>query len=165
MQLLAVGRSFIGLRSGQGRFKPAAAGSLPNFGAGEFEMHSPAARSPEAGEAGLENRKAAAVSMTAAASPIPLASALTPASRPALKKSPRFGNPLASLLSPRPARSLVQAELSLESVKVVRNDLSEADLMVVSTRKQKPAAAPAREPEANPFAAPAGKTAARELVS
>jgi hypothetical protein len=65
----------------------------------------------------------------------------------------QWGSKLSSLVSakPKPARSVlprfngvpVQGELSLDNIKVVRNDLSDADLEVV-TRKS----APAKKPEA-----------------
>jgi hypothetical protein len=53
---------------------------------------------------------------------------------------------------PRPR---AQAELALEKVTVLRNDLSDADLMVVAvqpkTEDSRAAEAPAREPAGNPW--------------
>ena len=48
--------------------------------------------------------------------------------------------------APRPEHSVVQGELVLDTVKVVRNDLNEADLEVVPARKA-PAAPAAPQPQ------------------
>jgi len=87
----------------------------------------------------------------------------------------QWGTKLSSLVSqkPRPARSAiprlnglaVQGELSLDNIKVVRNDLSDADLEVV-TRKMAPAKnveVGRGSPRAEKLAA-AGASAAREDV-
>ncbi|SRR5581483_7155706 len=46
----------------------------------------------------------------------------------------RLGKPGPTAVKVRPARAAVQAELSLERVRVVRNDLSDADLEIVQAR-------------------------------
>ncbi|HZR20193.1 MAG TPA: hypothetical protein VFE51_23120 [Verrucomicrobiae bacterium] len=81
----------------------------------------------------------------------------SPATLPQSEASPRRPSALRALLlwgrarKAGPAalskgRPLIQAELSLDSVKVVRNDLSESDLEVIA-RDKGPAAQPAAPPE------------------
>ncbi|MBC8095282.1 MAG: hypothetical protein H7Y43_05680 [Akkermansiaceae bacterium] len=68
------------------------------------------------------------------------------------------GKLVANSSAPRPGKAPVQAELSLEKIKVVRNDLSDADLEVVPV---KISVKPKTEPVAPP-SAKAGETA--ELI-
>jgi hypothetical protein len=71
-------------------------------------------------------------------------------------KPSRAGAARAAGPVPQLKKPLVQAELSLEGVKVVRNDLSDSDLEVVTTRPAKPEAPAVKAPTATPERAPAG---------
>ena len=65
------------------------------------------------------------------------------AARPAVRLLTKFRRPAADL------RPRAQAELALEKITVQRNDLSEADVMVVPAEKKRP-----EPPEAKPASAP-----------
>jgi hypothetical protein len=54
---------------------------------------------------------------------------------------------------PRFDKSPVQTELSLDQIRVLRNDLRDADLEVVAARPPTPAAAPAKPAEVKPAVA------------
>lgn len=110
---------------------------MPKFGSGK-RVNTDVARKGEAkpsrATASFENGK-----VNAAKTPVPTA-----------RKAPsggwvsQWGSKLSSLVSqkPRPTRSAiprfngvpVQGELSLDNIKVIRNDLSDADLEVVTRR-------------------------------
>lgn len=141
-QLLAAGRSLVGQKDQVGRYRPVDPRSMPRFEQGTPEWLSAGAEAPQA-----EPQHAA-----------PCAPAEPPAVKPAPFPGPvcradlpkRHGLwtriwaavwPGQKAAGPRPAgvRRPIQAELRLEQVKVVRNDLSDADLEVV--RSQAPAAA------------------------
>jgi len=147
MQLLAVGRSFVGHKSETGRYKTTEQNLLPDFTTGEKNeapsavYTNPAADSadfmfgaPHRKVAGAEGKGAAAPAvrpMAAPAQPEPPATATVLAKRPARRRF--FG--LGSLGRTKvEGGSLVQSELSLETVKVVRNDLSDADLELVPAK-------------------------------
>src|SRR5882672_11502177 len=53
-----------------------------------------------------------------------------------------FKNPFSKVANPKAAEAPTQGELSLDTVKPVRNDLSDSDLEVVPTGKSAPVAGP-----------------------
>ncbi|HWH71476.1 MAG TPA: hypothetical protein VNT26_19020 [Candidatus Sulfotelmatobacter sp.] len=69
-----------------------------------------------------------------------LAALLAPAPKPAKPAKP------AKAAVPRLAKSPVQGELSLDAIKVVRNDLSDSDLEVIPAQTPVPQASPAPAP-------------------
>lgn len=107
--------------------KPAAAPvATPPVAAAEPRQVKPAAKAP----ARVEPKPAAPAAIASPKKPAPISSwvkkinplSYLPSRDPAAKKSAR------------PARAPVQGELSLEKVKVVRNDLSDSDVEIVTVR-------------------------------
>ena len=135
MQLLTVGRSLSEARDRPHRFK-LLNGAMPNFGESGWENRKRAVRhaEPAAENAALgEPNMKSEVAQTGTGSDKGMNA--YPLGRWTLK-----ANPFKS--SARPATPVVQGELSLEKVKVVRNDLTESDLELVAAAKSvsKPAA-------------------------
>jgi hypothetical protein len=119
MRLLAAGKSLVGGRDAAGRYRLSKHAALPKF---------------------ITSKKPFAVARVEARPPRPVIPQKPPRPvRPLIQKL----NPLSFLaavkLAPKPAHTAfpkapVQGVLSLDKVKVVRNDLSDADLEVVPVK-------------------------------
>ena len=140
MRLLAVGQSIIGVKDGPSRYKMAEQNLLPKFASATRPLASGLTiKSARPGDGSVakanktENASFAAKARTdgspAAIKPcVPAKTAAIPAKGPlSLFKQ----NPFVSRPATKINRLPVQAELSLDAVKVVRNDLSDADLEIV----------------------------------
>jgi len=174
VRLLTAGKSLVGIQDSKSRYRSVDPRALPKFGS-EKKVNTEKVNTDVARENGA--RPSVAKSSVKSSKPNV---AKTPAA--AAREEERgsgwisqWGTKLSSLVSqkPRPARSAiprlnglaVQGELSLDNIKVVRNDLSDADLEVV-TRKMAPAKnveVGRGSPRAEKLAA-AGASAAREDV-
>jgi hypothetical protein len=165
LRLLAAGKSLVGIKDANGRYRVTEQRLLPKFASKRNPFR--ATTRPE--EAQSPRQAAAAETGVAEQQPAeeptsPQAQAWVP---PAPSRGPASGNGsrwagqlVAKLKRLAPKRSskpvkpailrftkpLVQAELSLDSVKVVRNDLTDSDLEIV----------PAKPPVAPPSSPPAG---------
>jgi hypothetical protein len=162
-RLLAAGKSLVGVHDNESRYRMGKQGALPKFGSPKNPFASPAGPtagndaaprpSPEESAAAhlKETQKLPATAPVRGA--VKLASLIPPgrpvraiASEWAARLSPmrfRAGDKL--VLKPGPVRlsnAPVQGELSLDKVKVVRNDLTDADLEVVRVRPALPKGEP-----------------------
>ena len=161
-RLLAAGRSLVGVQNGSSRYRLDKRTRLPKFGSVKNPF-SPEERKPVAPQTAapqLDSPKEvdpAATESVVRATP-PAANPVPPATarlRRAVRRLrewcveanplPRLAGPARSAIKPMPSFSgaPVQSELSLDEVKVVRNDLSDADLEIVPAK-------PARSAEAVP---------------
>ena len=149
MKFLSAGRSFVGLGSGPARYKVAAESAVPNFG------KKPAPRSgkrpakgPDThqnGHVGTVGDAVQPAKLKVRASTVPVASAAVVAGADTSPAAPRketklLTAPTAAIAAEPPP---MQTELRLATVKVARNDLSDADLEVVAAPVAQPPAAPA----------------------
>lgn len=147
MKFLSAGRSFVGLGSGSTRYKTAAESVVPNFA----KKPSPRggkrpAKSPEThknGHVGTVGDGVPQTKLKVKATALPLASAAVTGVADVTGPSPRketrlLAPPVAAIVAPAPE---VQTELHLGTVKVARNDLSDADLEVVVATETPPAVA------------------------
>jgi hypothetical protein len=180
LRLLSAGKSLVGLKDDTARYRMGHPGAMPKFGSGKnpFQTKSqtqpsveapattPSSNAPNSPEV-VPVREEEKKSLPAVVIP-----PLKTQPRPAPRNGSRFGSvlqvalrPLKSLFqrprskSVRPPktqslRTPVQAELSLDCVKVLRNDLTDADLEVVraktpasATAKPEPIQAPPETPE------------------
>jgi len=150
MQLLTVGRSLGKIGDQPSRYKMTQQSLLPKFGS----VKAPEERAPQVdgnnqviaktelkqsslGFAAANDRK----QMNAVQSkPQEVTVPKTAASRPAfpLGRWTLFKNPFSKAPRPKAAEATVQPELSLDMVKPVRNDLSDADLELVQSSKRVP---------------------------
>jgi len=157
VRLLTAGKSFVGLKGAEGRYRLSNQRLLPKFdpkkgphGPGTPGQAEPAEKAPG-------GAIPAAATPPASEAPAPKAQALSgTVPRPARNPEPlvsklwqrccsgvrhllpwRRRSPV-SIPARSQARRLFQAELSLEAVKVVRNDLSDSDLEVVPRRPPMP---------------------------
>jgi hypothetical protein len=165
VRLLTAGKSLVGIQDSKSRYRSVDPRAMPTFGS-EKKVNTDVAREsevkPSVTKLKLENSKAV----------------VTEKSVPSARKAggsgwvSQWGSKLSSLVSqkPKPARSAiprfigvpVQGELSLDNIKVVRNDLSDADVEVVmrQTTPKKNATpthvseSPARQADRNRAAAP-----------
>ncbi len=152
MRLLTAGKSLVGIRETQSRYRvtdhrllpkfvskanPFRATTMPGPAPAGSETAQPGAANPTPIGGGVEQSGAAA---GGARNWLARVRQLMGSQRPSRTQSaiPRFNKPM------------VQVELSLESVKVVRNDLSDSDLEVVPSRAAQPppSKAPPQRPEA-----------------
>jgi hypothetical protein len=156
LRLLTAGKSLVGLKDAAHRYNLARRGSLPKFNSKRNPFRATAR--PEPVSRPQEPMTAASgVAETGTPKPsVAEGAALAPTPAPAGTPMKRFpgaksGARLFSFLPwmrppvvvpiPRASKSMIQAELSLDAVRVVRNDLSDSDLEVLSTKKR-PKAAP-----------------------
>ncbi|MEW6307093.1 MAG: hypothetical protein AB1705_26820 [Verrucomicrobiota bacterium] len=127
MQLLAVGKSF---RPGKTSRYELADKPLPKFA----DVGRPISLAPsgetETAQPDLFANAPATITATADAPAVAPAPAQREAARKSLFRMPTMG----AARSPRPARDPQQAELALNAVRVVRNDLSDSDLELVAAR-------------------------------
>ena len=148
-RLLAAGKSLVGAQNTASRFRLEKRGRLPKFGSAKNPFASEQ-RKPVAVEPIPPQPTTPAVDPAAHAAP-PAVNPLSPRPasarlRRAVRRSrewcveanpiPRLAGPARSALLPMPRFTGVpiQSELSLDEVKVVRNDLSDADLEVVPAK-------------------------------
>lgn len=171
MQLLTVGRSLGRISDEPSRYKMTQQSLLPKFGSvnapeervrGLSENTNPVfakteVKKPEIATATNDRKNMNAVQPNSQVTPAPNAAVSRPAfprGRWSLFKNPFSKTPRATVSS-----APVQSELSLDAVKPVRNDLSDADLEVVQAAPRRveptapetscaPEAAPAPEPVA-----------------
>jgi hypothetical protein len=158
IRLLTTGKCFTDLREPVGRYRMTDPRALPKFGSAKAPGAIPAV--PELPgcetappETGKDSASVAAASQPAAGLPQPRsdvlsAQALGASRRGAAKimawagrmrtglkeRFSRRRRPAPSPSLARPARSPVQGELSLDLVKVMRNDLSDTDLEIVAVK-------------------------------
>lgn len=143
LSLLTKGRTIRGFKDRSCAYRLTIRGVAPNFSAGKKTSPTPSHREPEVSQSTLFERPQPPVAAPAIA-PAPKPPALAP--QPVSRETP--WNRLAGFCrgflqrwtarrtaSPFQGRT-VQAELGLEKVKVVRNDLSEDDLEVVRVGKK-----------------------------
>ena len=172
MRLLAAGKSLAGLKNPGARYRMTNPRALPKFGSANNPFHSKAkpeaAPAKVAGAAATDHESCSTPAQPATAtkdvhSPQPSVARNHSATTPAPLQS-GLAEKLRRLFEPRvrPAKSglsrfvkqPVQAELTLDNIRVVRNDLSDADLEVVPVKpaiepsgKQKPVRARWFKPE------------------
>jgi len=150
MQLLTVGRSLGKVGDQPSRYKMTQQSLLPRFGS----TKAPEERVPSVGEVGNQviakaKLEQSSLGFVAAANDrkkmnavqskpqeVTVPKIATP--RPAfpLGRWTLFKNPFSKTPKARPVESIVQPELSLDAVKPVRNDLSDADLELVQSAKR-----------------------------
>lgn len=169
VRFLAAGKSLVGLKDTEGRYRLPNGRALPRFGAGKdvgISAGAESARQPTHAEPEATTASADAGTAVEAGPGKQPQSQLESAPRtgsgrgesrsifrklfgwlPWYSKSPAVGGIPAFSSIP------VQTELSLENVRVIRNDLSESDLEIQSARNQ-PALNPFSKPQAGgPIAA------------
>ena|ERR1044071_138220 len=185
MKLLSVSRSFVNGGNHSGRYRMVEQGLLPKFAPVGRPISLAPKKSPENAQARATGPAVefadcphpaanadAALAFEAAPAPfiLPLgaaagatAKAADPVCVNAVPASTNWFRMRKNPFTPRPATTVpavrpIQAELSLEGVKPVRNDLSDADLEVVRAPRElgASAAGPAKPTRARGFAA--GKT-------
>jgi hypothetical protein len=148
-RLLAAGKSLVGAQNASSRFRLDKRGRLPKFGSAKnpfaSEPRKPAAVEPTPLAPTAPAAELAVHAMPAADNPPPPPPA-TARLRRAVRRLrewcveanpiPRLAGPARSAFSPMPGftGAPIQSELSLDEVKVVRNDLSDADLEVVPAK-------------------------------
>jgi hypothetical protein len=152
MHLLAVGRSLGKAGDQPSRYKMTQQSLLPRFGS----VKAPEERVPGVGEVGNQviattKLKQSSLGLAAAANdrkkmnevlPKPqeviVPKAATPSPAYPLGRWTLFKNPFSRTPKVKPVEARVQPELSLDAVKPVRNDLSDADLELVQSTKRAP---------------------------
>lgn len=153
MKFLSAGRSFVGLGGGPARYKSAAESVVPNFGKKPAPRGSKRpVKGPDThqnGHVGTVGDAVQPAKLKVRASTVPVASAAVvagaDASPDAVRKETKLLTaPTAAIVAEPPS---VQTELRLATVKVARNDLSDADLEVVAAPEPLPPAAPAGKAE------------------
>ena len=157
-RLLAAGKSLVGLSAGPGRYRVSKRARLPKFISPKNPFVKDEAPAQPAVMEPLPVPPAAAKPILAAALAAARADASeakselshAPLNARAVKWLSAWGqkwNPLAKRLRrPGPTRAVVQqGELSLETVRVVRNDLSDADFEVLRPAAPRPVRALAAE--------------------
>jgi len=151
MRFLAAGRTLVGIKTDSGRYKVSGKHLLPAFGAGR--------RNPFGSRPEPTAKPVAASAIAQPATPTPVVPESVSSSEPswlsvtigsgveatrrAFSKILSFPRKAKSPPVPRFPKAPVQCELSLDRVRVVRNDLSDADLEVVPAQRQK---APSLQP-------------------
>ncbi len=152
MRLLTAGRSWVGLKDPGSRYQMGKPGMLPKFGSGRNPFGAKKAVGPP--HRSVESDRS---DKAAAPAPVPGASAAQaqPAShsrsqiaiRQEVAKKENWASKLGLLLGVRvkkrqatapvtpPPSARPQLELSLDSIKVVRNDLSDADVVILTAEE------------------------------
>jgi hypothetical protein len=139
MRLLAAGKSLAGLKNPATRYRMGNQGALPKFGPTTAAVVSKAKEEPVSAPpapAKPESEPAAGMAAATANSlPEPQQGALSKIVSRLLQPRGR----VSSSRKPGLAKQPVQTELTLENIRVVRNDLSDTDLEVVAARPAAPA--------------------------
>jgi hypothetical protein len=152
VRLLTAGKSLVGIQDSKSRYRSVDPRAMPKFGS-EKKFTTEVARESDA-TPGVARASIDSSKVNAEKTP----EAVTRAARGGGWVS-QWGSKLGSLVSqtPKPTRSAVprfngmpvQGELSLDNIRVVRNDLSDADLEVVAkkaeTREQEEVEPPVKE--------------------
>ncbi len=163
-RLLASGKSLVGGQSNSGRYRLDKRARLPKFGSTKnpFMQAKRTTPQPEAAEQAVATKQNASETCSPNHN-VPPTLMTTPPVTARLRRAvrqirewcadknpiPRIAKPVRAAPMPRPASSPIQSELTLDEVKVVRNDLSEADLEIVPTKPVRRAeGAPLREDNA-----------------
>lgn len=137
-QLLAVGQSIKGGKDAPSPYRMTDGKLLPKFApvGRPISLAPPPRPFAETAERFFAGRKAHKTDPAAATAPAqPVVAVAKPAAAASTGRGLRRLNPFASKSAA--ARPLVQAELSLDAVKVVRNDLSDADLELIPVQPAK----------------------------
>ena len=140
MKLLAAGRSFVGLKSDHTRYKVTPAGVVPDFSkkpgarggkraAQNALKTAEAARGGHVGTVGDGGAGAKAVAHATSDAKAPTVAIVSKGAKNTIQDRKRGPAQVGVAIGEKPPA--VQAELRLQSVKVARNDLSDADLEVV----------------------------------
>jgi hypothetical protein len=164
MNLLSVGQSLQSVKP-QGRYKVASQPTLPKFapmergislspaktGQGEA-AHSPSVpmdffrqAKPADKQVPQPPAQAAVPSSAAVRSSVSQVKSATPSAEPKIRSKPWL-DAWVRRHKTRTSHPLVQGELSIDAVRVVRNDLSEADLEIVPGKAAEPVVEPVRQP-------------------
>ena len=135
MQYLAVSRSFSSIENRPTRFRMRDEYLLPRFGGTQDseESHESAAGPSESGQA--EELKCAQVKGHAMQNKIAQRAPETPTTPQPANPGGRWRiwrNPFGHVSKAKAAETPVQTELRLDAVKVVRNDLTDSDLLLVA---------------------------------
>ena len=165
MQLLTVGRSLGRISDEPSRYRMAQQSLLPKFGSvnvpeerarGLSEKTNPVfvkmeVKKPQIATATNDRKNMNAVQPNSQATPAPNAAV----SRPAFPRGrwSLFKNPFSKTPRPTASAAPVQSELSLDAVKPIRNDLSDADMEVVRATPRPVDVAPEVAPAPEPVAA------------
>jgi hypothetical protein len=169
VRLLAAGKSLVGMRDTASRYRMNKQGMLPKFVSPKNPFATPAESEPAPKKTGAAPQRAPGRTPSAAGP-----AGATPKSGPRCARSLSLAgvarwlgerlrklNPLPQLSKPSPpvkpaprqiTKTVIQDELRLDNVKVIRNDLSDADLEVVPV-----AAGPAKQIGAEPILRTAGR--------
>ena len=152
-RLLLAGKSLVGGQNGSSRYRLDKRARLPKFGSPKNPFVKEK-RTPPRPDAVQQTAAGVRPATQAAAPAVNEVKPVTTQLRQAVLRLrewcadmnpiPRLAKPVRSAPSPRYATSPVQSELSLDEVKVVRNDLSDADLEIVPAK-------PVRRAEAEPM--------------
>jgi len=168
LRLLSAGKSLVGLKDSTARYRMGHPGAMPKFGSRKnpFQTKTQLRKAPEAARTAapaVENKAAQVTPIPIKeqnSAPVVAAPIAKTKSLSQVRNGFRFGSIFRAALRPlkfvierrkaksagpprsQLARTVVQAELSLDCVKVLRNDLSDADLEVVSAKTS--ASAPAK---------------------
>ena len=131
MQLLTVGHSLTGVKDPPAPYRVAKQGWFPRFGF---------SKSSNTTDAQAANQVVTAVNTGVTGPEKPVRPKLdSPPLRPVQRtpdRKPLYARVLAFPQTPRRPALLRQAELSLDTVRVVRNDLSDTDIEIVRGRKK-----------------------------
>src|ERR1043166_5278523 len=147
VRLLTAGKSLVGIQASRSRYRSVDPRAMPKFGS---EKKTDVARESEAKlRVEKSNVKSSRSKVSRAAEKNVGATQAAEKTPVAVARDARgsgwvsqWGSKLSSLVSQKPTRSAlprfngvpVQGELSLDNIKVVRNDLSDADLEVVARK-------------------------------
>jgi hypothetical protein len=173
-QFLVVSKSFIGIRDAKSPYELRKENLLPRFGS-SGRIAPAAYPTPMVQADWLEPRTLGEPVESVAPQPKPFEAALPPStpfaspapgasSHPAKARLPRGWLNLLTfgLLGRRKeSSSLVQSELSLDRIKVIRNDLADSDLELVIRRKKKKAQSKTEAPPAGDNPQPWSRLTAR----
>jgi len=143
-RLLAAGRSLIGSQTASSRYRMDKRAHLPRFGSSKnpfaverraLAAMEPISRRQTVSDAGSDSRAIPPTPTPAAAPAARLRQTMLRLRKWCVDVNPmaRLAGPARSTFAPTPlfTRAPVQSELCLDRVKVVRNDLSDADLEIV----------------------------------
>ena len=154
LRLLTAGKSLVGLKESDGRYCVTRQRLLPEFGTKRNPFRTPKevppeldAASPSPGAAGPSTSPGVSPSRALdIAAPVDgrtpghgrLANWVSKCARKVASVGSKGGPKAAKPAIPAFAKPMVQTEMSLDRVKVVRNDLSDSDLEIVRMRPQPP---------------------------
>jgi hypothetical protein len=163
MHLLTMGRSFKGAKDGPSTYKMRSEAALPKFAAAKrpislvpptsleksqmqiplFDQKGPAVRLAVVEGAPTPLRHGAAMNSMVVPLKVTSPKPKADAKRDEARSSARFWDSLKQFffgrqVSRKASRPVVQTELALDKIAVIRNDLSDADLEVVTVERKRP---------------------------